>query len=325
MPRHLSATTPQARRGNAKSSSPNSPDSPSGTPTVANTRLGAPRATKLLPVTVKPTTISRDELLMRAFDALLARPEHHVGTDRAVAYSRRFGHGPSRIPEDQDRRQGVQNGDHRDKGHLPEQGIENGTQHARPLSASDSVASAPPGQRGHQQIYRARRALRLRRATRGFRRVPQHVGRKATTDARGLQRLKVGVARELGVQRLKAPSRVEQERDGFPAVPQVQTDLSPQAQSSRLLERVERPAIATSAAAASGAPASCFASAAASARRARLAGSGDNVAARSRNAAAAATPPRAWARPAERSSSAATASSGPNAPRAVPCPPVGVI
>ena len=53
--------------------------------------------------------------------------------------------------------------------------------------------------------------------------------------------------------------------------------------------------------------------AAASARWARCAGSKVSAAARSRNAAAAASPPRAWARPAERSSSSATSSSGPGA------------
>src|SRR6476646_84218 len=56
----------------------------------------------------KRTTISRDELLMRALDALPARPEHHPATYRAVAYSHRFGHSPSRTPQDQDRPQGVQ-------------------------------------------------------------------------------------------------------------------------------------------------------------------------------------------------------------------------
>ena len=56
-----------------------------------------------------------------------------------------------------------------------------------------------------------------------------------------------------------------------------------------------------------------------------LPGSGVSSAARSRNAAAAARPPRACARPAERSSSAATSSSRPGRRmRAVPGPPIGV-
>ena len=63
--------------------------------------------------------------------------------------------------------------------------------------------------------------------------------------------------------------------------------------------------------AASNAPAWKLACAAASARSARRAGSTVSATARCRNAAAAATPPRACARPAERSSSAATSSSGP--------------
>ncbi len=62
--------------------------------------------------------------------------------------------------------------------------------------------------------------------------------------------------------------------------------------------------------AASGAPAWYFARAASSSRSARRAGSPVSSAARSRNAAAAAMPPRAWARPADDASSAATSSSG---------------
>ena len=62
----------------------------------------------------------------------------------------------------------------------------------------------------------------------------------------------------------------------------------------------------------SNAPAWKLACAAASARSARLAGSWVSATARSRNAALAARPPRACARPAERSSSAATSSSGPD-------------
>ena len=69
-------------------------------------------------------------------------------------------------------------------------------------------------------------------------------------------------------------------------------------------------AFAASVSASSNAPASCFAWAAASARAARRAGSSVNTDERSRNAAAAANPPRACARAAERSSSAATSSSG---------------
>jgi len=67
---------------------------------------------------------------------------------------------------------------------------------------------------------------------------------------------------------------------------------------------------ANSPSAASRAPASRFAPAAASTRCARCVGSGVRAAARSRNAATAANPPRASARPADRSSCAATSSSG---------------
>ena len=72
-------------------------------------------------------------------------------------------------------------------------------------------------------------------------------------------------------------------------------------------------AMASRSSAASKSPASTLADAAASARLARCALSSVSIVARSRNAAAAASPPRACARPAERSSSAATSSSGPGA------------
>lgn len=62
--------------------------------------------------------------------------------------------------------------------------------------------------------------------------------------------------------------------------------------------------------AASNAPASYITSAAASVRLARLSAAGVSIAARSRNAPAAARPPRAFARAAVRSSSAAMSSSG---------------
>ena len=61
------------------------------------------------------------------------------------------------------------------------------------------------------------------------------------------------------------------------------------------------------------APAFRLASAAASARSVRRAGSAESATERSRNAAVAASPPRDCARPADRSSSTATASSGPAA------------
>ena len=72
-------------------------------------------------------------------------------------------------------------------------------------------------------------------------------------------------------------------------------------------------AVASNALAASGAPACSLAFAAASARDPRRTGSGVSSVARSRYAAAAATPPRSCTRSAEHSSSAATASSGPAA------------
>ena len=91
------------------------------------------------------------------------------------------------------------------------------------------------------------------------------------------------------------------------------TSAAQQIRPARVGTRRAAPAsaVATSPRAASNAPAWKLACAAASARSARRAGSTVSATARCRNAAAAATPPRACARPAERSSSAATSSSGP--------------
>ena len=75
-------------------------------------------------------------------------------------------------------------------------------------------------------------------------------------------------------------------------------------------------AVANSRRVASNRPAWKLTSAAAKARSASRAGSAVSSTARFRKAAAAAMPPRAWARPAERSSSAATSSSGPGAAHA---------
>ena len=120
--------------------------------------------------------------------------------------------------------------------------------------------------------------------------------------------------------RAPAPARVDSRRfaasqkqaAGFLAAPLLQRDLAPQAppHAPARARRATLTRPAKSPSAASGAPASRLAPAAASRRCARCAGCGVSAAARSRKAATAAKPPRAWARPAERSSSVATSSSG---------------
>ena len=102
------------------------------------------------------------------------------------------------------------------------------------------------------------------------------------------------------------------------ADPLAPSAICPRSSSTRApLELVERPGLGRRPAApsaASNAPA-CEVGAGPQPAPApsRRSGSGVSATERSRNAAAAASPPRAWARPAERSSSAATSSSGPDA------------
>ena len=97
---------------------------------------------------------------------------------------------------------------------------------------------------------------------------------EAAGDARRPERLEVGLAREAGIERFEPPRGVEQQRHGVRGASQVQGDLPVEPLEHGALELLERPvsrqrerAINASC----GAPASCLASAASSARRARLA------------------------------------------------------
>ena len=91
-------------------------------------------------------------------------------------------------------------------------------------------------------------------------------------------------ARQLGVERLQAPGRADEQPCGVADAALVERDLAPQVLDLRGLQRRIGPASAavSSCRAASSAPASRFARAAASRRRTRSAGSGVSVAALSR-------------------------------------------
>ena len=173
----------------------------------------------------------------------------------------------------------------------------------------------PGGQPVEQQIRDRGGCGGARRPQRGLRRLPdQGAAGQAPSDMRGPQRVQVGVPGQAQVQRLE-PLGGAQQQPGRLAGPAGVGDLGPQPVGPGPLQIIRGPASAalTIASAASCAPARCLACAAARPRRARVCGSGVSRAARSRNAAAAAIPPRAWARPADRSSSAATSSSDPAA------------
>ena len=187
-----------------------------------------------------------------------------------------------------------------------------GSASARPPRSRPSSGS--PGRRAGRRPPaagrgRAARPARPRRprAAEPFRSARPH---------RGHERLEVRLARQVGVERLEASGRAEQQPSGVAAALLLQRDLPAQVLHLGGLQRrraaLPRPRPAgpvrrrarrrraspwpPRAGAAHGEP-----------------GSGVSIAARSRNAAAAAMPPRACARPAERSSSEATSSSGPGA------------
>jgi len=130
------------------------------------------------------------------------------------------------------------------------------------------------------------------------------------TGGKGLQIRRAG---QLRVDRLQPSCGLQQQRRSLAAPVREERELSLHEFDAGLLKVVEGTSLCveSKSRAAPNAPDSILADAAASARSARRVGSTVNIAARSRNAAAAATPPRARARPADRSSSAATASSGP--------------
>ena len=172
-----------------------------------------------------------------------------------------------------------------------------------------------------EELVRHGRRLRRRRPRPRSRGHVQRPGRggQAVGEQGGEQRLQVRLARRARVERLELLRRPQQQLGGVAAAVDRERDLGPQQIDPDALELLERPGLRrapASASAGSNAPARRLASAAASRRSARRAGSGVSSAAWARKAASAATPPRACARLAERSSSSATSSSGPAAARA---------
>ena len=139
--------------------------------------------------------------------------------------------------------------------------------------------------------------------------------REPPGEHRGGPRVQVGLARERGIQRLELLGRLRQQRRSVAARTGGERDLPAQQVGAGLLEFIQRPCRrdGEQLGRRSSAPACRLACAAARARPDRRAGSAVSSTARCKNAAAAAMPPRACARPADRSSSAATFSSGPGA------------
>jgi hypothetical protein len=131
---------------------------------------------------------------------------------------------------------------------------------------------------------------------------------------RRVKRFQVGIACQPCVERLKLAGRRQQQLGRFATAPGPERDLPARRAVRARPNSFSGPAsaAASSPSAASNAPAWYLACAAASARSARCDGSSVSATDRSKNAAAAASPPGAWARPAEFSSSAATCSSGPS-------------
>ena len=128
----------------------------------------------------------------------------------------------------------------------------------------------------------------------------------------GQEGVEIGVAGGAGVQGFEPLRGTQEQPRCIVAPPFGVRDLGAEQVSLDPLRFVERPSLGGDQHldGRACAPARCFDCAAANPRRARDCGSTLNAAARSRNAAAAAKPPRPWARLADRSSSAATSSSG---------------
>ena len=126
----------------------------------------------------------------------------------------------------------------------------------------------------------------------------------------------VGLARELQVERFEPAGRLEQQRGCVAAQTRGEGDVAAQQVSPGALELIQGtrppPTPAAPGPCRTHRPA-CWPAPRPALRSACRAGSAVSNTDRCRNAAAAARPPRACARPAERSSSAATSSSGPSA------------
>ncbi len=168
-------------------------------------------------------------------------------------------------------------------------------------------------ERVEQHVDRPRRNGAGWRRPRGGRDRRRAAGHLDVAGHGAPERLEVRLASQLGVERLEAASpRSEtggrrRRRAAAPTRSGLARGRPARARARRALRPRRRPAARAQP---SRSPASRFAPAAASRRCARCVGSGVSAAARSRKAATAANPPRACARPAERSSSAATSSSG---------------
>ena len=139
--------------------------------------------------------------------------------------------------------------------------------------------------------------------------------RELAGEHRGGPRVQVGLACQRAIQGLELLGRLRQQRRGVATRAGGERDLPAQQAARACWSSSSGPAAAmlSRSSAASNAPARRLAWAAARARPARGPGSPVSSTARCKNAAAAAIPPRACARPADRSSSAATPSSGPGA------------
>jgi hypothetical protein len=96
------------------------------------------------------------------------------------------------------------------------------------------------GETVEQRIDRARLPRYCRRATRR-RRHGADAAAEAARDARGAQRLEIGLARELPVERLQRPSRAEEQRHGIVAPSEVERDLAVEPLAHRAIELAERP------------------------------------------------------------------------------------
>ena len=153
------------------------------------------------------------------------------------------------------------------------------------------------------------------RAASATSRTPHRAAEPAGEDRRS-ERFEVRLARQPRVERLEPFGRIEQQRRSVTPAAPGKHDLGAQPGQPRALELVQRADLRGReelVAPRRGRRPRTWPARRPARGLARRAGSGVSSVARSRNAAAAAMPPRLWARSADRSSSSATASSGPTA------------
>ena len=150
---------------------------------------------------------------------------------------------------------------------------------------------------------------------------------QTTDDDRGPQRVQVGLARERDVERLEPLGGLEQQRRRVAAAAHDEGDLGAEEVDAGALELVERSGLRRGQQSEGRVGRAGLVRGLRRGQRALRLGApvpGVSSVARSRKAAAAARPPRACARSAERSSSDATSSSGPARVRAVPGAAIGI-